>query len=61
MATFTFTKTSNANNLRDNDVIAEQLRRCADEVEKQYNSTIPASYTKTDPAGIVTLYAWTYA
>ena len=60
MATFTFTRSSNANNLRDNVTIAEQLRRAADEVEKSYNSTTPASYTRVDAVGN-TLYAWTYA
>ena len=60
MATFTFTRTVNANDLRQAQAIAEQLRRAADEVEKNYNLTLPSSYTKVDALGN-TQYAFTVA
>jgi hypothetical protein len=58
MATFTFTKTINANDLRQAVAIAEQLRRAADVVETQ--PTIATPFTKVDAYGN-TLYQWTVA
>lgn len=58
MATFTLTKTLNANDLRQAITVAEQLRRAADAVENQ--TTILSSYTKTDNYG-TTQYAWSVA